>query len=119
VSNLRRWAERIGLAAFTALVLLVPLVLGLVFYLTVFPEGITLNAGKGIWEGRIWLVKGTAPTGIGLQSTEPAAGTPAGAVCARTILTTFQWSPRPGIRREIGSCRCQPLADATALCLQP
>ena len=54
------------------------------------------------------------PTGIALQTTDPAAGTEPGALCARTTFTYLSWANRLSLTREPQTCQC--LTGARAVC---
>ncbi len=106
--------ERIGLGAVVGLALGLPCVLGLAYYLALNPEGITFNGGDPQRNGRLWMTRDRRPTGIALQTTDPAAGTEPGAMCARTTFTYLSWDKRLSLTREPQTCQC--LTGILAVC---
>jgi hypothetical protein len=114
VTKRRIWSERIGLAALVGLALGLPCLLGLAYYLALNPEGITVNGGDPQRLGRLWMTRERRPTGIALQTTEPALGSEAGATCARTTFTYLNWENRLSLTREPQTCQC--LTGARAVC---
>lgn len=114
VSKQRIWRERIGLGAVVGLALGLPCVLGLAYYLALNPEGITFNGGDPQRIGRLWMTRERRPTGIAFQTTDPAAGSEPGAICARTTFTYLNWETRLSLTREPQTCQC--LTGVRAVC---
>lgn len=104
------------MAGVAAIALLLPLALGAGYYLALNPEGVFFNAGDPLAQGRLWMTRDRRPTGIALQTSEPAAATAPGATCTRTLLIQLNWERKLTITRETGACQCLPAATA---CLVP
>ena len=102
----RLWLDRLGLVLITVLALGLPLVLAFVFYLGVRQEGIFINEGDPLRQGRIWMQhERTGPVGLGLQTSVEEAGAD-GQACARATITFLRWSPKFELTREQGEVIC-------------
>ncbi len=105
-SPTRMWLERFGIALVATISILIPLVIGLLYYLAV-TDGLVINAGNPLRETRLWMVRERkGATGLGLTMTSPQASSVASATCAHTSVTFLRWDGSLRIEPEAGYCRC-------------
>jgi hypothetical protein len=126
-SPARLWLERAAIGLIAAISLLVPLVIGLLYYLAV-TDGLVINANDPLHEVRLWMVQERrGATGLGLTVTTPfnnqeTAKNPA-IQCANTDVTFLKWDRRLRIERDANYCRCferhgDQLVDTSAVTCQ-
>ena len=98
--------ERIGIALIAIISLLIPLIIGLLFYLAV-TDGLVINDGDPLHEVRLWMVQERkGATGLGLTITSPRSSSASDTVCAHTSVTFLRWDRSLRIENEDGYCRC-------------
>ena len=121
-SPVRLWLERIGIGMVATVSLLVPLIIGLLFYLAL-TDGLVINANDPLREIRLWMVQERrGATGLGLTITSPSASQDATLQCARTDVTFLKWDRGLSIESDADYCRCFERKDgrlvdiATATC---
>jgi hypothetical protein len=106
ISPVRQWLERIGIGLIAIISLLIPLVIGLLYYLAL-TDGIVINANDPLHETRLWMVhERKGATGLGLTITSPQSSSSAQATCAHTAVTFLKWDGALRIESEAGYCRC-------------
>ena len=115
ISSVRLWLERIGIALVAVVSLLIPIVIGLLFYLAV-TDGLAINSGDPLHEMRLWMVQERkGATGLGLTITSPRASSAANsagdAVCAHTSVTFLKWDRSLRLENEAGYCLCYENRD--------
>ena len=102
---LRLWLERIGIGLIAVISLMVPLLVGLLFYLAV-TDGLVINANDPFHEIRLWMVQERrGATGLGLTITTPR-GSAGAAQCAFTSATFLKWDGGLRVERASDYCRC-------------
>jgi hypothetical protein len=110
-SPIQLWLERIGIGLVAAISLLVPLVIGLLFYLAV-TDGLVISADDPLHEVRLWMVQERrGATGLGLTITSPIASKDAAVQCARTDVTFLKWDGSLRVERDADYCRCYERKD--------
>ncbi len=104
-SQTRLIAERIAIGGVAVLSLLIPLVIGLLFYLAVNDE-IVVNADDPLRTARLWMVMEKAgATGLGLSIAAPAQA--AGSVqCAFTTVIFLKWDKPLRLETNASYCTC-------------
>lgn len=110
-SPTRLWLERAGIALVAMISILIPLLIGLLYYLAV-TDGLVINAGNPLRETRLWMVRERkGATGLGLTMTSPQTSRVAGATCAHTSVTFLKWDGSLRLESEAGYCRCYETRD--------
>jgi hypothetical protein len=104
-SSAQVWIERFVIGVVALFSLLVPLVIGVLFYLAL-QDSIAINADDPVQQARLWMVRERrGATGLGLSITAAAAA-PAGQICARTHVTFLKWDGALRIEPDVAYCRC-------------
>ncbi len=102
---IRRFVDRLTLIFIALVGLGLPVLIAFVFYLGVRQEGIFLNEGDPLRQGRIWMQhERRGPVGIGVQTSAPEGM--AGRQCTRATITFLRWSPSLMLTRERGELVC-------------
>jgi hypothetical protein len=102
---LRLWLERIGVGLIAAISLLLPVLVGLLFYLAV-TDGLVINANDPLHEARLWMVQERrGATGIGLTVSSPAQSN-GSTQCAYTRVAFLKWERGLRLERNADYCRC-------------
>jgi hypothetical protein len=110
-SPTRLWLERFCIALVATISILVPLVIGLLYYLAV-TDGLVINAGNPLRETRLWMVRERkGATGLGLTISSPQTSNAASATCAHTSVTFLKWDGALRIESDAGYCRCYETKD--------
>lgn len=106
ISPTHRVLDRLGLALVVFVALVLPLLIAFIFFLGVKREGIFLNEGDPLRQGRIWMQhERRGPVGLGLQTSAPENDTQ-GQVCVRATITFLRWNPYLALTREVGDLVC-------------
>lgn len=106
ISPTRRVLDRLGFALVVFVALVLPLLIAFIFFLGVKREGIFLNEGDPLRQGRIWMQhEQRGPVGLGLQTSAPENDTQ-GQVCVRATITFLRWNPYLALTREVGDLVC-------------
>ena len=106
ISPTRRVLDRLGFALVVFVALVLPLLIAFIFFLGVKREGIFLNEGDPLRQGRIWMQhERRGPVGLGLQTSAPENDTQ-GQVCVRATITFLRWNPYLALTREVGELVC-------------
>lgn len=106
ISPTHRVLDRLGLALVVFVALVLPLLIAFIFFLGVKREGIFLNEGDPLRQGRIWMQhERRGPVGLGLQTSAPENDTQ-GQVCVRATVTFLRWNPYLALTREVGDLVC-------------
>ncbi len=106
ISPTRRVLDRLGFALVVFVALVLPLLIAFIFFLGVKREGIFLNEGDPLRQGRIWMQhERRGPVGLGLQTSAPENDTQ-GQVCVRATITFLRWNPYLALTREVGDLVC-------------
>ena len=106
ISPTRRVLDRLGFALVVFVALVLPLLIAFIFFLGVKREGIFLNEGDPLRQGRIWMQhERRGPVGLGLQTSTPENDMQ-GQVCVRATITFLRWNPYLALTREVGDLVC-------------
>ena len=106
LSGVRRLIHRLSNLLIAIIALGLPLLIIFVFYLGVRQEGVFLNEGDPLRQGRIWMQhERRGPVGIGVQTSAPEVGAN-GQNCVRATIVFLRWSPRLELTRERGEPVC-------------
>lgn len=125
-SPARLWLERFGIALITLFALGLPLLLGLMFYLSVNEDGISINQGNPLAETRLWMTREKRGiTGIALQTTsaaQPQNPSP-NTKCATTHVFILRWVDGLKTDQSANYCACYSQAESgqwqTQSCVRP
>jgi hypothetical protein len=112
-SRPRLFLERAAIVAVAVVVLLIPLAIGLLYYLA-GSDGIVVNGGDLLHEARLWMVQERkGATGLGLTYSAPTLSDPPNPAtqCAHTYVTFLKWDRNLRIERDADYCRCYELRD--------
>jgi len=105
-SRTRLWLKRAGIGLVAVVSILIPLLIGLMYYLAV-TDGLVINSGDPLHEVRLWMVQERkGATGLGLTVTQPVGSSRSDAVCAHTSVTFLRWDRSLSLQPEAGYCRC-------------
>ena len=101
----RIWLERIAIGLVAVISLIIPLVIGLLFYLAL-TDSIVINTGDPVHEMRLWMIRETrGATGLGLSISTPT-NSKADTQCAQTHVTFLKWDRSMRIETADVFCRC-------------
>ena len=104
--------ERLGITLVAVFALVVPLLIGLVFFLAVNSDGIEVNGGDPFHDARLWLVQERrGATGLGLSITSPSSANDA-LQCAYTAVHFLKWDRSLRLESDASYCRCFERAGA-------
>jgi hypothetical protein len=113
-STSRVWLERIGIGIIAVISILIPLIVGLLFYL-VLAGDVVINANDPMHQTRLWLVQErTGVTGVGLTVTA-LRETTATIQCTTNSVTFLKWDRRLRIERDTTYCACYEIKNGKFL----
>ena len=104
-ASFRIWLERISIGLVAIVSLLVPLIIGLLFYLAL-TDGIVVNDGDPAHEVRLWMIRESrGATGVGFSISTPAHSVP-DYQCAQTRVSFLKWDRTIRIETADAYCTC-------------